>query len=149
MVKSGDVSKRFSNHSHGFKLELLTLTTLYSSLVTAPESLIMECELRDHRKESVQFYVNLVQPLGMVLQNSVCFVKSVPVTLCGCHDGRDGVIVGDYRHFRSIRIVVAVALVEVKSLERPFEGSYRCSSISRSKGLRDGRVADILGGGWS
>jgi hypothetical protein len=146
---SEDVSKRFSNHSHVFKLELHTLTTLDSSLVPAPESLMMEFELQQYRKDCVQFYVNLVQPLGMVPQNSVCFVKSVPVTLCGCHDGRDGVIVGDYRHFRSIHIVVVVVPVEVKSLERPFEGSYRCSGISRSKGLRNGRVACILCGGRS
>ena len=73
------------------------------------------------------------------------------MTLCGCHDGRDGVIVDDYRCFRSIHIVVVVVVVfvEVKSLERPFEGSYRCSGISRSKGLRNGRVADILVGGRS
>lgn len=145
MGKLGQVPKRFSNHSHVFKLESHTLTTLDSSLVPAPESLMMKSELRQYRKDFVQFYVNLVQPLGMVLQNSVRFVKSVPVTLCGCHDGRDGVIVGDYRHFRSIHFFVNVVLVEVKSLERPFERSYRCSGISRSKSLRTGRVADILG----
>jgi hypothetical protein len=143
MRKSGQVPKRFSNHSHVFKLESHTLTTLDSSLDPAPE-----IRIREYRKEFLQFFFDTVQPLGMLLQCSFYFVKSVPVTLCGCHDGRDGVIVGDYRHFRSIHIVVVVVVgfVEVKSLERPFEGSYRCSDISRSKGLRDGRVADILVG---
>jgi len=81
----------------------------------------------------------------MVLQNPVRFVKSVPVTLCGCHDGRDGVVVDDYRRFGSIHIVVLVIVVEAKSLKRPFEGSSRCLGISRGKALQNGRVADILG----
>jgi hypothetical protein len=83
------------------------------------------------------------------MQCSVYFVKSVPVILFGCHDGRDGVVVDDYRLFHSIHVAVVVVFVEVKSLERPFEGSYRCSGISRSKSLRTGRVANILGGGRS
>jgi len=119
------VPQRFSNHSHVFKPETDTLSTLDSSLIPAPESLKMEFELRDHREEFVQFNLNLVQPLGMILQNSVRFVKSVPVTLCGCHDGRDGVLVDDYRRFRSMPAVVVVVFDEVKSLERPFEGSCR------------------------
>jgi len=87
----------------------------------------------------------------MILQNSVRFVKSVPVTLCGCHDGRYGVVVDDYRRFHSIYIVVVVVgvFIEVKSLQRPFEGSCRRSGNLGGKALRDGRVANILDGGWS
>ena len=69
------------------------------------------------------------------------------MTLCGCHDGRDGVVVDHYRRFGSIHIVVLVIVVEAKSLERPFEGSSRCLGISRGKALRNGRVGEILGWG--
>lgn len=125
MRKSGEVSKRFSNHLQVFKLESLALTTLDSSLILSPDSLMIEFELQEYREDFVQSFFDMVQPSGMILQCSVYFVKSVPVILFGCHDGRDGVVVDDYRLSHSIHIVVVAALVEVKSLERPFEGSSR------------------------
>jgi hypothetical protein len=89
MGKSGDVSKRFGDHSHAFKLESRTLTALDSSLVPSSRSFDFEIGIREYCKEFIQFYHDLIQPLGMLLQCLFYFVKSVPVISFGCHDGGD------------------------------------------------------------
>jgi hypothetical protein len=74
------------------------------------------------------------------------------VILFGCHDGRDGVVVDDYRRLHSIHIgvVVVVVVAQVKSLERQFEGFRRWSGVLDSNALRDEPVVGIGGsfGSW-
>jgi hypothetical protein len=58
--KSGEISKRFSNHPLVFKLETHTLTTLDSSLVPSPGGFTFQFELQEYREDFVQSFFDLV-----------------------------------------------------------------------------------------
>jgi hypothetical protein len=126
MRKSGEVSKRFSNHLQVFKLESPTLTTLDSSLVPLPESLKIEIGIFELREDLVQFIADLVHPFDTLIQfPDTCLhhftvflhhVMEFPEALIDSHDPWDGFIVDDYGHLHAIHIVIVA--VEAESLER-------------------------------